>query len=338
MMSDKTFPDGAVFVIHPFPGHFDEYVAVEIGRVCEEDDRFEKAPILYLNEEELAELHTVKPDKDIREFGIGEGPYNEHATASHPRIEGECAATLYAKALGVRDDPKWKEILDYAVVADTAPKELFRDDPSTTHHRWAFFHSILFNTSKHCGISKADVIEAFVSMAIQSASAHFDGLLTGGDMVNEVKLTFQISGGRFGAFKKARIGALASDNTEAINWALKGRGGKFNIAIVQREDGHVQIMGGYNLPADLASAIRIRENEKQGRAQMARWETRVERCASCPEWYFSGQMLFNGSLTDPKNTPPTKLTLEEIFNTVIAVLEKLPEDCSAERCHSADGI
>lgn len=60
-------------------------------------------------------------------IGVGGGQYDEHPNGMRARRHGECAATLIAKDLGVREHPRYRAVLDYALGNDASGK----------HSRWA---------------------------------------------------------------------------------------------------------------------------------------------------------------------------------------------------------
>lgn len=57
--------------------------------------------------------------------GWGGGRFDEHPTNGDDRKPGQCASTLVAEYFGVRHDPVWSKIFDYALACDTkvAPSE-----------------------------------------------------------------------------------------------------------------------------------------------------------------------------------------------------------------------
>ncbi|MCX6721022.1 MAG: hypothetical protein NT026_00190 [Candidatus Staskawiczbacteria bacterium] len=50
--------------------------------------------------------------------GVGHGRFDEHPALGEPRKEGECAATLVAKHLGIMDNPAWSKLIKFVTIND----------------------------------------------------------------------------------------------------------------------------------------------------------------------------------------------------------------------------
>jgi hypothetical protein len=325
VLNGINIPDGPIIVTHCFPIHLDEYIAITIAR--ENVDGFAEAPVMYLTDAQLKEMYKVKKVEEILELGIGEcSPYNEHATSVHDRIEGECCATLIAKKFNLQEETEWKELLAYALIADTNPKQLFQDKEKCDH-RWALLHNIVFMAGKFYGVESAQEFEKFMEITISSLRAHFSGMMNCDAGSSLIIREFK---GRFGAYPKVRLGAFESDEPEALTWGLSAKGGHYNICVVKRENGQVQIMGKKPFHADLARAIRVAELKKMGILPPAWYELTGERYPEC-YWFFQATMLFNGSLTHPE-VPATLLSLEEIVDVIEKTMAKLPHASCEQQC------
>ena len=57
-------------------------------------------------------------EDEIITLGTGEGIFDEHPKVNELQRQNECSATLVAKALGIRERPELKRLLDFALNRD----------------------------------------------------------------------------------------------------------------------------------------------------------------------------------------------------------------------------
>lgn len=273
-------------------------------------------------------LEEYAPNATLQ-IGIGAGPFDEHPGLGNEKKEGECAATLVAKALGVDDDPALEPLLRYVRVRDlhggAHPFELealvkvlhqqFPDRPSKVI-RWV-----------------ETAIEAKYQEQLQfmtETKAEFE-------QVAEIE---EIPGPNR---KMLKMVSVVSDNPLMNKFARSSHGGCAAIVIQKHLSGdlagNVQIFTDKRAGIDLRDVIRLirlEEQKTKGEVVTDRWkaleaEGKVE---GAEEWYYhqEGQMLLNGSLTAP-NVPPTHLSLKKIKELVkIGVNPRAFEPSRAHRC------
>lgn len=84
----------------------------------------ENAPFRYVRDGKLPDGETFWTMLQKRKLclGIGEGPFNEHASHGKARKQGECAATLVAKYLKVDENPALQPILREVTHCDLTDK------------------------------------------------------------------------------------------------------------------------------------------------------------------------------------------------------------------------
>ncbi|MFH0779749.1 MAG: hypothetical protein V1928_02715 [Parcubacteria group bacterium] len=261
-------------------------------------------------------------------IGIGGGPFDEHAADNIERKEGECAATLMAKALGVEDDPALEPILKFVCSRDLKGKSQPFDLDSLVKLMNARFP----NDPEH-------VIE----WAIAALEAKYQEQLA---FFTSTKAAFEKAkiedvegpGGR-----KYRMVVAESDEAQLSKYARSNLGGNSAIIIQRQSSGNVQIYTNqkYNLTLyDVIQMLRFEEQKSKGKLITADWKmlSSEGKVAGAEEWYlhYSGQMILNGSLT-VKNVPPTKLTLEQIVYIVrIGVNPQLFEHVSCQQNKTCD--
>lgn len=264
----------------------------------------------------------------ILEVGIGGGLFDEHPVNSE-RKEGECAATLVAKALGVDDNPALEKILKFVVTHDlkggAQPFDLaslvkllhqqFPNDPERVIE-WAmvgleakYREQLQFFTATKQEFERAAEIEEIQGPGRQTL----------------------------------KMVTVVSDDEQMSKFARSSFGGGAAIIIQRRSSGNVQIYTNkrYGLTLyDVAQMIRLAEQRAKGQVVMTDWETLSSegKVEGTEEWFFhhAGQMLLNGSLTAP-DVPPTKLSLEQIKEMVrIGINPQAFEQSRAQLCRSGN--
>jgi len=237
-------------------------------------------------------------------IGEGRGRFNEHPV-NGDRKEGECAATLVAKELGVDDDPALQKILRYVLVTETQggakPFEL----------------SAVVKTLSD------EEPEKLVEWTIRALEAKYNEQFQFWSKTKEAfekNAKIETVPGLNGRMLK--IAAVVSDERLVYRFAFSLHGGRTAIVIQQKSSGNVQIFMNKRFGLwmdDIAQMLRIEEQRVKSNVVITDWEMlKAEgKIDGVEEWYYhrAAQMLLNGSLTAP-NVPPTKLSLGKIMKIV----------------------
>lgn len=249
-------------------------------------------------------------------LGIGGGRFDEHPSgASNGRKEGECTTTLVAKALGIEDNPVFKKILRYVLTEDTKGG----DSPFGLAALVKLLHDQLPEEPERVMDWTMTALDAKLNEQEQ-----FNAFPE--EEWRRIATLEEISGPRD---RKYKLAVVLSDNPQAAKFARSLRGGRADIVVVKRSTGHVQIFTnngkGFRISLrDVAQSLRIMEQEAKGERRNVDFvklgaEGKLE---GAEEWFYhlQGQMLLNGSLT-ATDVPPTKLSLDEIRNALVAALD-----------------
>lgn len=273
-------------------------------------------------------LDEYAPDGKLH-IGVGGGPFDEHPGPNNQKKDGECAATLVAKALGVDNDPALEPLLHYAWVRDLRGGA----HPFELETLVKVFHRQFPNRPLK--------VIRWVEMAIE---AKYQEQL---QFVTETKTEFERAaeveeiagpGGR-----TLKMVSVVSDNPLMNKFARSAQGGYVAIIIQQQTSGNVQIFTDKRFGIDLRDVvrmIRLEEQKANGELITTDWrELEVEgKIEGIEEWYYhrEGQMLLNGSLTAP-NVPPTRLSLKQIKEIVgIGVNSQAFEPSRALWCQAGE--
>lgn len=325
-----------MIVTHVRP-HFDELFAIWL--------------LKHHGEETFAGTHTARvmfvPDENILRgrtpeecerngmllLGTGGGRFDEHPKNGAPRKDGECAATLVAKVLGISEKPEFKKLLEFSLKNDTlgigSPFDLARmtnllnsmypDDPEKVME-WVF----LGLDAKY-----AEQVNFFGTTAEEFARRA---------TIHEI---------RSPRGEPLRLAVIESDNEQIGKYARWDHGGNAAIVIHRKRTGHTQIYtrhkDGLTL-RELAQILRFEEQRAKKRIVTTDWRILAEEGAvtGAEEWYYhkGGEMLLNGSLTSPK-VHPTRLSLSQLVQFVqiamdaTAFEEKRASRCAQGRCASS---
>ena len=267
----------------------------------------------------------------ILPVGVGGGSLDEHPAEGRERREGECAATLTADLLGIRDDPVLEKILKFVLMSDT----------------------------KGAGNSfdLAYLVKAFHRQYPEDSKRVMEWVL----LALEVKYNEQVeflSSARE-EFQKAEVEEVPGPNGQTLKmatvrsdselvgkFARSERGCRAAVVIQRLSRGNTQIYTNKLfrvLLYDVAQMIRLAEQEAKGEVVTTDWRLLASegKVKGAEEWYFhsAGQFLLNGSLTT-RNVPPTRLSLESIQEIVRigvnpnAFEPKRAEDCTHGICTS----
>ena len=238
--------------------------------------------------------------------GMGFSPLDDHLP-NGDRVVGECAATLVASYLGIRNNDHLQEFLNFTLSRDT-----------------------------HCGKTQYELPGIIKLMC--------DADLRNEEVMNVMSVVYYsicnqaLAFAKAGEdFKKAKFGKLVLENgtmvTVAYGFSDSSEFGKYarskgnGIVIWAKSSGNVMIQTNHKLEIDLAPvirAIRIREITAAGgkipsdRDYLASGGTISE----CPNWFFhvDGRQCMNGSKTH--SALRTRLSLEQLCDLVLLILHK----------------
>jgi len=270
-------------------------------------------------------------------IGCGGGDFDEHPYgANGVRKENECATTLVAKALGIKQDPRLQRLFRFVCendlkginhafdLADLIPQLQRNCDPHTVTY----------------------LIFTILDTHLQSQKTFIEA---GGEFHQKAKIITTI-----GNKKALTIASICSDNPKIADYARSNDGGKANLVIVKNSKGNIAIISNkYHPPnsshiADLAKVIRLHEQAAKiskgilKKILTANWQTleKEGKVSGAEEWHFhpQSQSILNGGERFPEH--PTNLTLEQIENFSLICLSpgvfepNRKNDCEQGRCTS----
>lgn len=239
-------------------------------------------------------------------IGIGAGRFDEHPAVNGERKEDECAATLIAEALGLKDEPAFEKILNFALNSDLKADNHPFNIASIAK---AFFQQTS-NPEKVIGW----VIRG-IEVKYQEQLQFFDVAREEFEKNAEIE---EIPGpGRM-----LKMVSIVSDNSQMSKFARSIHGVNADIVIQKQPSGNVQIFTSAKsglILYDVVQMLRLTEQELKGDIRTTDWkllsaEGRVE---GAEEWFFQiqGQMILNGSLTATQ-VPATKIPFDIIKGIV----------------------
>lgn len=237
--------------------------------------------------------------------GMAASRFDEHPIAGRARREGECAATLVANNLSIRQNPEVEKLLDYAVRIDTKGGA------------GQFEISALMQDGMVEGMEDNLTVLAHVLGLLRSRirrQKRFWG---------EVKTEFEQYAHVLRCFVPncgpINVAVIQSDSKEMNAFARSRYGCEAGIVVQQNSRGHVQIHTAKQLDINIKMAVkRIRQAEQRMSGQpVSDWQSLgVDGTLANWHYYKEAQMLLNGSLTATE-MPPTKLSLNEIVQIVL---------------------
>ncbi len=301
----------------------------------------------------------------IIHVGVLGGEFDEHPANGEAKKEDECAATLVARALGVRDNEELKEVLSYVLDNDlhgrdqpgglatyvnmlhrvfseqtaeiidwalVAIRAKIRAEKKTKEFGKDYFGKLLVEQNPNKPEISAANWLAYTADAEKAQDEAFKAAL------EEIKEKGQISKIKGPNERTLVLLAIESDNNEI------GRAGRFkdganaDIVVQRRPAGHVTIHTARraNLKLfTLARVLRYEEQKVRGKVIVNNWrELSDEGMGPSGVWYFhhEGQFLLNGSITAPATTP-TMIPLADICELIkVAVCPETFEPARAALC------
>lgn len=314
--------------------HFDEITTIWLFK------KFGEAKFPGISQAKIMYVDAgSEPSGDMKEYqweargilavGVWGGRFDEHPTLWKEREEGECAATLVAKALGVENDPSLEKILKFVVNNDLKASGSPFDLP----------YIVKLLHQQHS--DKPEIAMEWSMIGIEAK--YLEQLQFWTRTKEEFEKTADIEEIEVFGGHKLKMVAVVSDDEQISKFARSEHGADAAVVIQRCSTGNTQIYMNkkYGLTAyDVAQMIRLAEQEAKGKVITTDWRdlSREGRVEGAEEWYFhhEGQMLLNGSLT-AKNIPPTKLSIEKIKGIMrIGINPQAFESSRESKCK--DGI
>ena len=256
--------------------------------------------------------------------GVGGGCFDEHSTSATARKEGECTATLVAKALGIDEDPALDKLLRFVVQEDLKG--------STSAFNLASMVKVM-----HQHYDPKKVFEWTV-LAIEAK--YLEQLqfwtTTRGEFMR-ISRVEEIQGpGDRGVV----VVSFKSDDPLMNKFARSSHGANAAVVVQKNSSGNVQVFTNKRFGLklfDVARMLRLEEQRLKGgilQTTDAMELTKEGVVPGCEEWYFHHEMqsIMNGSLT-AKDVPRTRLSFERIVEIVhIGINPAAFEPKRAARC------
>jgi len=273
-------------------------------------------------------LDRYAPNR-ILEVGVGGGSFDEHPVINGKRKEGECSATLIAKALRIEEDPSLQKLLRFTLSTDlkggSQPFDL----------------SYLVKVLHQQFPKDPEKVIEWVTIGIEAK--YHEQLQFFKDTKEEFDRAAEIEEVQGPGGRMLKMVSIVSDNGQISKFARSVYGGRAAIVIQKRSSGNIQIFTNKKFGLglfDVARMIRIEEQQAKRKLITTDWkvlesEGKVE---GVEEWFYhlEGQMLLNGSLTAP-DVPPTKLSLGKIKRIVqIGVNPQAFEPSRAQLCRAGN--
>lgn len=316
-------------VTHERP-HLDEYLAIFLLRKFGEEKfpGISETKIIYWNSG--GQVPDARSANDYEKegallVGIGGGRFDEHPTVDGECKEGECAATLVAKALGIADDPSLEKILKFAV----------NNDLKAAAHPFdlAYVAKVMHQQYPNNPEIVMDWVMTGLEAKYHEQASFFNETKKEFDKVAEIEVIPCPRG------KMLKMATIISDNEQMSKFARSVCGGNIAIIIQKKSSDNVQIYTNrqYGLTLyDVAQILRLTEQEAKGKIVTKEWKALASegKVEGAEEWFFhhAGQMLLNGSLT-ATGVPPTKLSLEQVKEIVrIGINPNVFESNFSDKC------
>ncbi len=250
---------------------------------------------------------------------VGQGPLDHHQDPDSK----ECAATLTAEFLGIRDLPELQQILDYVNQTDHAPDS----------NKFGLASLVKIWHANHPDESELVIrwtLNALDELLKEQRRFHY----TAKAAFKEAKIfTFQAQD------RKIKVAVIETDEEAVRRVAFSAAGGYCSV-LVQKSSCGVQIFTNRSHNVfldDVICILRVTELAVQKRSGRPNFKQLCQPGAldAVPEWFYykEGNMIFNGSLTHP-DVPSTRLPMSKIVSAVKLGLstEHLDPCCPKDRC------
>jgi hypothetical protein len=274
--------------VHPGP-HTDELLAILM--------------ISHAATKEFVEKH----EGETIGLGVEGGPYDEHPNSGQSRKDGECTATLVAKALGIYEHPAWRRLLRYAFWVDQGEPIPRLEDEGEKAYPEEWNHVFDVNNWLKCrwrqlvkanGIVPIDDGLKYVTFGLDMLRVFFYQQIEFIRAWEEIKkagrkLIVQNQG------REVSVLLINSDSSE-INAAAR-HFDRADLVIKRGSRGHVQVFRNKQCRVgmdDLAQVLVVEECHRRGEDFAGNWEDlRKEGEDPTGVWYYYRPhgMILNGS-------------------------------------------
>jgi hypothetical protein len=269
-------------------------------------------------------------DEGFVMVGVGGGRFDEHPTEHSNRKEEECAATLVANGLKIRNEPWLEKILRYTTNVDTK---------GGTNGLLSIENLIRLGNKKWF---EADP-NGFMDWALQSVRLCLNDQIS---FFTEVKKEFDENSDVFQWHhnsNKITIVAIDSDSTEVAAYARSKFGVSADVVIQTGSKGHIFISTQKSSRVNLDEVISLIRNKEM---QLNNIKFKLDKLALTKEghapgsevWYYHkpAASILNGGPSAP-GTVPTKIDFLTIVNLVKAGLnERLFHSHHYMRCRNGN--
>ena len=308
--------------------HWDEVVAGFL--LCEFGSTFfpgiQDATLRFASREETLDDAFAALKRGELWIGCGDSPFNEHETRSRGEIFGQCAATLTAYLLGVREKPELRILLTDVLMSDREPQR----DAGHIHN--------VIKTMRNTGTTDAEVFE-WASKAVRAIYLrqldYWQGARDSFDEVGRVEAMPTANG------KTVLVAIIAADEDAFTRVALADpqKGKDAGVVVAMKGDGRLAILTKqrHGLPSwfinELFRRLALAHCQKIGKEAPRECTNGQNQCMPNDigglHLWWEGQGILN------KGTP-IGVSLEEITDIVRSVIHKLkyngrPETSRPER-------
>jgi len=327
-------------ITHPLP-HHDENVALLLLRDFGDmkypgiSRAIKNRSVVFLREDEFEKSVSEYEKDGWLVIGVGGGELDEHAAGGEGRKEGECAATLVARKLGIDKLPELKKILEYALAADLGNFNTLYS-PEMEPFRKAnpkLFQQLVSDISMLRGVDPDTSVKLIheknpddpwvaINWDFETIEAKFAEQYE--FHVVAPKEAEKATSENVG---KLKVTVVESESPEVETFLRSNKGGRSSVVIKKSpKKGQVQVFTNKQLGISLSKAIallRLLEIKANRRKDTPDFDelTREGTIESVPEWnYFKkAEMLLNGCHTAP-HTVATKIPLKIISSAIRLVL------------------
>ena len=240
-------------------------------------------------------------------IGVGRGRFDEHCDTTQiaERQNGECAATLVAKALGVYEDPALEGILKYTLSNDSKG--------SSGPFEIASIVQVMHARSPENPSEAVDWVLRAIDVKYWEQYTFFNATKPEFESLAKIEKIIGPNG------RELTFVFLESDNEQINKFARSSFGANADVVAIKRSSGNVQIFFNQRAgikPFDLIRILRAEEQSISGDIICTDWRT-LSVCGKAYDgdvWYLMDKTytIMNGSLT-AKGVPPTKIPFEKVL-------------------------
>jgi hypothetical protein len=263
--------------------------------------------------------------------GVGGGRFDEHPTHNNDRKEGECAATLVAKALRIHNEPWLDKLLKYTTTVDTKGG----NNPLSIENLIRLGNKQWFDQNP----------VASMEWALQSVRIYLDDQIK---FFTETKKEFDTHADVLTGFhdgRKITIVAIDSHDTDVAAYARSPFGVEADVVIQTGSTGNIFISSQKRSKINLDEVIKLLRNKEMA---LNDFRGKLDAIALVKEghapgsevWYYHkpAGIILNGGPSAP-TTPATKIPFETVVALVRAGLdEKIFHSQYYQRCKNGNCV